>query len=262
MDTKTTIVTFVFSIINFLLLAGLLYKFLNKPLANVIAQRRRKLDDQHKDADTALEDANKMKADYEALLADIDRASQEILTEARQKGEAASDRLQDDARQRIRRQLDNAELDLARQREETLQVFQDEIVSLSVDLTRKALAGLVDTALEEKLFDRLRKSLSSIDAAEKSRISTAGGAVTVTSAAEFDDAARRTVTDMLADTLNVTREPAYAVNAKLIAGVRIEFETLAVESSLAAVLTDFAKRAEALAASAPAPETPSQDAAP
>ena len=260
MDAKTAIMTFAFSIINFLLLAGLLYKFLNKPLARVIAQRRKKLDEAHKGAATALEDANKMKADYEALLSNIDREREEILAESRKKGEASSERLLGDARERIRREEDGAKRDLARQREETLQVFEDDIISLSVDLSRKTLEDLADQSLREKLFERLERSLSSIDAADKDRIAGAGRPVKITSAGGLDDTARRRMTDMLANTLGVTGEPEYEVNAELIAGVRVEFETLAVESSLAAVLADFRKRAEALAASANAGETPSEDA--
>jgi len=252
--------TFAFSVINFLILAALLYRFLNKPLAKVIAQRREKLDDKRKDAATALEDANKMKADYEALLTNIDREKEEILAEAREKGAASSERLLGDARERIRREEDGARRDLDRQREETLQVFEDDIISLSVNLSRKTLATLADTALEEKLFDRLRESLASIEATEKDRIANAGGPVKITSAAALNNAARRRLADMLADTLGVSAEVEYEVNAELIAGLRVEFETLAVESSLAAVLADFRKRTEAPAASATAHETPSEDA--
>jgi len=252
--------TFAFSVINFLLLAGLLYKFLNKPLAKVIAQRREKLDDERKDAATAFEDANKMTADYEALLANIDREKEEILAEAREKGAASSERLLDDARERIRREEDGAKRDLARQREETLQVFEDDIISLSVNLSRKTLTTLADTALEEKLFDRLRVSLASVDPADRDRIANAGGPVKVTSAAPLDDTARRRLADMLADTLGVSAEVEYEVNAELIAGLRVEFETLAVESSLAAVLADFRKRAETLSASAIEDDPPSEDA--
>jgi len=243
--------TFLLSIINFLVLAGLLYKFLNKPLAAVLAQRRKKLQDVRDEAAASLEEARKTQSEYEAKLSGVDREQQKILSQARSHAEESSQRLLSEAHKRAEAEAAQAQRDLARQRQEALQTLENDIISLSIDLSRRTLRELTDEDLEESLFQKLHQALAAINPEDKDRIARRSregtAAITVTTAADLDSASSDRIRQLLQETLGAPCTCHFKADAEALAGVRIEFETLAIDATLSGVLADFRRHYEAVA---------------
>lgn len=71
--------TFLLEIVNFLILVWLLKRFLYQPVLNVIARRRKTIEDELSRAREGQQAAEKLKGDYEARLADWEREKRAAL---------------------------------------------------------------------------------------------------------------------------------------------------------------------------------------
>ena len=76
-------------VLNLLILAALMKKFLYKPVLGIIAKRQELIDSQFAAAEAAKEEARQLKVQYETSLSDSREEQQRILTEA--KAEAAAE---------------------------------------------------------------------------------------------------------------------------------------------------------------------------
>ena len=71
--------TMIFAWINILILYIVLRKLLFKPVKNMIDSRQREIDDMYSDAQSSLDSAKQMEAEYKEKLNDAKAESEEIL---------------------------------------------------------------------------------------------------------------------------------------------------------------------------------------
>ena len=248
--------TFVFSILNFLILVGVLYKFLNKPLRKVVAERRAKIQEETDQAKRTLEEAGALRAENEATLRDFDAEKERMIAEARAQAEEAAEHITSEARKQAAVQSTIAERDLARQKQEALEALENDLVSLGLDLSRKTLQMLTDQDLEEKLLDRLASRLAEMrrDGETLALASKSGEPIDVDIARALSANEEARIAQLISESAGIACECAFHVDPDLVAGVRVRFENVIVESSIAGVLADF-RRQYAAAASSSEEET-------
>ena len=85
--------TLIAQILNFLFLVFILAKFVYKPLLNVMEARKNKIASDLEAADTAKVEAEAVKAEYAAKLADARQEAQAIIENARKNAQAAHDKI-------------------------------------------------------------------------------------------------------------------------------------------------------------------------
>ena len=243
--------TFVFSILNFLILVGVLYKFLNRPLRKVVAERRAKIEEETDQAKRTLEEAEALRAENEAKLREIDAQKQRMIAEARAQAEEAAEHITSEARKQAGVQSGVAERELARQKQEALKALENDLVSLGLDLGRKTLSVLTDQDLEERLLERLASSLAEMRREDETRALAAkpGAPVDVDTARALSADEEARIAQLISENVDAPCECAFHVDPELVAGVRVRFENVIVESSIAGVLADFRREYAAVAAS-------------
>ena len=79
--------TLIFALINFFILLFCLKKFLYKPLFNMLDERAATIAKNVDDAEQARDEANALKAEYEASLKEAQTKAQEIIQNANKLGE-------------------------------------------------------------------------------------------------------------------------------------------------------------------------------
>mgnify|MGYP003498727405 FL=1 len=89
--------TLIAQILNFLFLVFILAKFVYKPLLNVMEARKNKIASDLEAADTAKVEAEAVKAEYAAKLADARQEAQAIIENARKNAQAAHDKIMAEA---------------------------------------------------------------------------------------------------------------------------------------------------------------------
>lgn len=151
--------TFLFQIINFLVLAYLLHRLLYAPLRASIDQRRKKIADQLSEAEGARRDAETLKRNLDAKLADMQRQREEILQQAHVEAEEQRKAILAEANVAAQQHRQEFEKGLEHDRAVMLDSVQRDVVEQAVETTRRLLAGAADRTLHEQLLRHLLEAL-------------------------------------------------------------------------------------------------------
>ncbi|MBX6352106.1 MAG: F0F1 ATP synthase subunit B [Thermoflavifilum sp.] len=154
--------TFVVSIITFLILFWLIKHFGFEPLAKMLEQRRVHIE-------TQISEAEKSRAEAEALLAEQRRLLEEARQEAKRLLESAQARADEQARQIVaeaqaeaQRILEEGRQVIERERAEALSAVLDRVSQLTVELAAQLLREHVTPQVHEEMLQEAEKRLGEL----------------------------------------------------------------------------------------------------
>ncbi len=134
---------FIWSLITFLTLVGLLYKFAFNPL---MALQKKRQDDIHQaihDAERLRDEAQELLANYKLQLGEARQEAEGILDRARKLGEANKAEIQEEARVQAEATLAKARTQIERDTRQALDSIRTEVADLTIAATeRVARTGL------------------------------------------------------------------------------------------------------------------------
>jgi F-type H+-transporting ATPase subunit b len=228
--------TFVFEVLNFLVLAFVLHRLLYRPLREAIDRRRAALAQAQTQADKARLDAVALQQQLEQRLADIDRERQELLRKSHEQAETDRRAIMAEAEQAVERRQEEVRQALQRERDEALHALEAEGVSLAVDLAGRLLAEAADTTLNRQLALHLLEALAHLSEPEREQLrrhwQPADGAV-LEAAAEMDAETVEQFTRAVATILGQPVSLAIHADLALLAGVRLRLGGHVWDASLA-----------------------------
>jgi len=231
---------FAFAIVNFLILVAILYKLLHKPLLRVLQQRQDDIRNARQEARDKADAADRTRHDYQQKLAGIDQQRDELLSEARHQADAAREELIAKARTEADREVANRRRDWDRQRRDALDALRDDIVDVSLQLARNVLRRLTDDEMEGRLHRQLEEALGKLimEADDKARDDLFEGdaPARVISAKPLTDAQRTSISERIQTLADGAAKVDFDTDEDLVAGVRIEFSSTAIDATLADVL--------------------------
>lgn len=143
--------TFVFQIVNTIVIFLLLRHFLFKPVTEFMTQRTQRIEDQLAGAEEKEAEALALKAQYEQKLAGIREERNEMLKEAVRKGEERGEVLIQEAREEIRKMEERSRLDLEREKTKAINEFKNQISELAV----LAAAQIMEKELDQQKHDAM-----------------------------------------------------------------------------------------------------------
>jgi F-type H+-transporting ATPase subunit b len=141
-------------LVNFTLLAVLLYLLLYKPVLRMLNQRKERIARSMADVDAAREAAAKAQQEYDRRVADAQRKAQEIISQAAQTGEQAGGEIKATAQREADAIRQQAREDAAQEKAQILADVQKQIASLSMLATERVLGQALDSDLQRKLIDQ------------------------------------------------------------------------------------------------------------
>src|SRR5579872_4966988 len=146
--------TFAFQVVNFLILALVLRRFLFKPVAAMVARRQGQIEATARDAESAKRAAEESRTLLDAEGEKIRTEREGKLAEAR----AELGRERDEGLARARSEagaiLEGARAEIARQRTDAVARLADEAVELAIDLARRLLEQAAGPEVCEILLQR------------------------------------------------------------------------------------------------------------
>ena len=238
--------SFGFAVINFLVLAGLLWKFLHKPLLRTLEKRRADIEAAKQEAQSETEKALRAKAEYENKLTDADKERDKLLAEARQAAEEAKKKLLEEATANAERNVANLKRACESEQKEALTAIQDRVVDTAVKMAEAILAKVSDSDIDARLNDALVSKLDELATSDKkTELHTSGdGAppVQIVSARDIPDAGTAAIRERIENIAGKNIEIEFATDNTIIAGARVEFSSMAVDSSLADALSIVRER--------------------
>ncbi len=137
--------TSVFSLIIFLVLAVVLYKFAWKPIAEGLDKREGGIANDIENARVANEQAQANLKQYEEKLASVDAEAAAILAEARQDAVSNKERILADADAEAKRRLERAEAEIAAAKDQAVR----ELAEMSVDSAVSLAGNIVGRSLQK-----------------------------------------------------------------------------------------------------------------
>jgi F-type H+-transporting ATPase subunit b len=141
-------------LVNFTLLAVLLYMVLYKPVMGMLNQRKERIARSMADADAAREAAAQAQQEYDRRVADAQRRAQEIIAQAAQTGEQAGAEIKAAAQREADTIRQKAREDAAHERAQLLADVQKQIANLSMLAAERVLGQALEPDLQSKLIDQ------------------------------------------------------------------------------------------------------------
>ena len=145
--------TFIFTVINVLVLVFFLYRFLFKPVRDILAARQNELDNSYREAEEATQKANALKKQYEDSMAQIDAERQEKLEKSRMQATNEYDEIIGNAREKATKIIADAKMEAERQAEQKQHEMEEEVAMLVAKAAYKIAASKDSAENNQKLYD-------------------------------------------------------------------------------------------------------------
>ena len=156
---------FLWSLLTFVLLVGLLYKFAFGPLMEMQRKRQAEIHDSIVEAERLREEAHGLLEDYKQQVASARQEAEEILERARKVGESTRSEILEEAKAQADRALEKSREQIERETREALQQIRTEVADLTLAAAEKVTRKSLSDA------DHLRLINESIAAIDLSQVS-------------------------------------------------------------------------------------------
>lgn len=233
--------TFLFEVLNFVVLAYVLHRLLYRPLREAIDRRRQANASAQEAADKARRDAESLQQQLREQLATAQQLGKELVREAREQAESERRKLRAEAEQAAQRRRHEAAETLERERAEALTALQQEVVGQAIDLTRRLLGEAADRTLHQQLVLRLLDTLQQLPDAERTHLRAdwqSGDGPVLESAQELDARTVAALNDAVAAIVNQPVTVVLKSRPDLLGGVRLQLAGHVWDSSLAGQVAD------------------------
>lgn len=142
---------FLWQVANFLILLWILKKFAYKPINNMLDERRQSIENAINNAETAKNEAEKLRKDYESRLAEAKKEAQDILAKATKLGEEMKNDIITNAQNEATKAIQRAQEEITREKDQAIAALRDEVATLAVMAAGKVLGKSIAVADHEKL---------------------------------------------------------------------------------------------------------------
>jgi len=239
--------TVVAQAINFLILVWLLKRFLYKPILHAIDERAKGIATQLAEAEAKKAEAQKERDDFQHKNEAFDQERAALLKKATDEAKAERQRLLDEARKdadllRAKRQdaLRNEQRNLS---QEIIRWTQKEVFAI----TRKTLADLATTSLEERMGDVFVHRVRALTGAAKEQLATAfktsNHTVSVHSAFDLPPAQRTAIESAIKETFAPDAHVQFETAPELVSGIELSTNGHKIAWSIADYLSTLEKSA-------------------
>lgn len=142
----------------FVLFAVMSY-FLFNPARKMLSERQARIKGELEDAKNSMEEADRLREEYEAKLRDIDKEAESILSEARKKALDGENQIIAEAKEESARIRERARVEAELEKKKVSDEVKTEIISVASLMAGKVVAASMDTAVQNQLIDETLKEM-------------------------------------------------------------------------------------------------------
>ncbi len=153
------VASLLFQWINTAIMICILGKLLYNPVKKFLRERSEGIAKNISDAETALKEANAMKAEYELKLKEISSERSEILENARKIAKDNENQIIEEARKEAEVIKTRALTDIERAQDKAKDSMKAEIIEISTLIATKYVSNNIDESTQNRLFDEVIESL-------------------------------------------------------------------------------------------------------
>jgi len=141
----------VWTIINFLIILAVLYKFLYQPLLSAITARENEINSALKKAAEDRAEAERLRREFEERISAAQAEAQEIINQAVKNATATKDQIEADARAKASELLENAAKTIELEKAKAIAELREEVAALAIAVASKVIEKNLDTAEQHRL---------------------------------------------------------------------------------------------------------------
>lgn len=160
--------TFVFIVLNFLILVTFLYGLLWKPIIAVLDERRERISGDLTSAREQRKKAKELFGKYRAKIEQSREEREEIIADGRSEGEKERDRIIEEARAEAESVRERGRLSIDAERKELTRQLTAEVGRFTVQLAERILAREIRREDHDRMVDEFIASISEADEEENS----------------------------------------------------------------------------------------------
>jgi F-type H+-transporting ATPase subunit b len=154
--------TFIVEVIAFLIILGLLAKFILPPINRAMTNRQEAIRQQFADLDRAKDEANSAKDEFESQIADARKEAARIREEAREQGAAIIAEMREQAQTEAARIVEHGKSQIEAERQQAVASLRAEVGSLATGLAGRIVGeSLDDDARQSRVVERFLSELES-----------------------------------------------------------------------------------------------------
>lgn len=146
---------FIFYLINFLILVGVLGKFLYKPFLNLMETRKQSIKDALDNAELTNRRADEKMQNYNKRIARAEEEGREIIKEAKIKADAQARQIIEDAQAEAGEIMNKAERTIEREKEKAMEEMRKEIAALALLAAEKIVEHEIQRVGQEAIVDEV-----------------------------------------------------------------------------------------------------------
>jgi F-type H+-transporting ATPase subunit b len=155
--------TIFWSIIVFVILAVLLWKFALKPINNIISRREKEIREKLDDADRKNRQARRYLEEQKEAIEDSRAESQKIIDENRNEAKKIKEEIEKKAHDRARVMIEEAMEDIGREKKRAIVQVKDEIVGIALDASRKVVSASLSKEDHKRIIEESIKELGKVE---------------------------------------------------------------------------------------------------
>ena len=146
---------FVFYMINFLILVGVLTKFLYKPFLGVLEERKKKIQDAFDSAEMINRRADEKMANYTARIANVEEEGREIIKEAKQRAEAQAAEIISEANEKASQIVAAAQRQIELDKQKAMDEMKQQVAALAMMAAEKIVERDIAQIGQEQIVDEI-----------------------------------------------------------------------------------------------------------
>ncbi len=155
--------TIFWSIIVFVILAVLLWKFALKPINNIISRREKEIREKLDDADRKNKEARKYLQEQKEAIEDSRAESRKIIDEGREEAKKIKEEVEKKAHDRARAMVEEAMEEIEREKKRSIARVKDEIVEIALDASKKVVSASLSKEDHKKIIEESIKELGKVE---------------------------------------------------------------------------------------------------
>ena len=154
-----SLIEFVFYLINFIILVGVLGKFLYRPFINMLDMRRQTIKDAFDSAEATNRKADEKLANYEKRIANVESEGRDIIKEATDQARLRAASIIEEANKQADDIVQKARVEIEQEKESALADVRDQISELALMMAEKIMEKDIEVNGQEQILDQVMEEV-------------------------------------------------------------------------------------------------------
>ena len=146
---------FVFYVINFLILVGLLTKFLYRPFLNMLETRKQSIQDALDNAELINRRADEKMENYDRQIVKLEEQGREIIKEAKERAEKQADEIIEEAHSKANSIIVAAERQVELEKQKALVEMKQQVATLALLAAEKIVERSIAQVGQDQIVDEI-----------------------------------------------------------------------------------------------------------